>query len=83
MIHSRHPGSNKKARKGAKMHNFDGDNPDRVFGSVWDDLGLSHGLLVIFFQWMTRYCTPWELMFDRLAGVLNIARTTPPPLFCV
>ena len=83
MVHLRHPGSVKKAREGAKMHNIDGDNPDRVFDGVLDDLGLPQGLLVIFSQWMTRYWPPWELMFDRPAGVLNIARYTPPELFCV
>ena len=30
MVHLGHPGSVKKAREGAKMHNIDGDNPDRV-----------------------------------------------------
>ena len=29
-----------------------------------------------------RFWTPWEPMFDRPAGVLNIARPAPPPLFC-
>ena len=83
MVHLRHPGSVKKAREVAKMHNIDGDNPDRVFDGVLDDLGLPQGLLVIFSQWMIGYWTPWELMFDRPAGVLNIALYTPPSLFCV
>ena len=67
MVHLGHPGSVKKAREGAKMHNIDGDNPDRVFDGVLDDLWLPQGLL----------------MFDRPAGVLNIPRYTPPSLFCV
>ena len=83
MVHLRHPGSVKKAREGAKMLNIDWDNPDRVFEGVLDDLGLPQGLLVIFSQWMTRYWPPWELMFYRPAGVLNIACYTPPSLFCV
>ena len=65
------------------MHNIDGADPDKVFGGILDDLGLPRGLVVVFFQWMARYWTPWELMFDRPAGVSNIARTTPSPLFCV
>ena len=36
MVHLRHPGSVKKAQEGAKMHNIDGDNPDRVFDAECD-----------------------------------------------
>ena len=36
MVHLRHPGSVKKAREGAKMHNIDEDNPDRMFDGVLD-----------------------------------------------
>ena len=53
------------------MYNIYGANPDGTLGGVLDDLGLPWGLIVIFFQWMTRYWTAWEPMFDRPAEVLR------------
>ena len=75
------PGSAKKAWKWVKLHNTDGVDPYGVFGGVLDYPRLPQGLLMIFSQWMIRFWTPWEPMFDRALGVLNIFGTIQLPLF--
>ena len=70
-----------KASKQSKIHQISGANPFRVFKGVFDVPDLPPGVLGLFFQWIIRFGSLPESIFNKPPRAMNIVRPSRAPTF--